>query len=102
MEFGKARNICIRRTSDLEILGNVQNYKYGICLNKEKVSRVSKRREQDTKVEKPIHDSIRESVTWECKEHAWSEIMNVLAKPKGTTGRWNLDFWRLEQFYTNF
>jgi hypothetical protein len=31
---------------------------------------------------------------------AWSEIMNVLANPKGSVGRWNLNFWRLEQFYT--
>jgi hypothetical protein len=28
--------------------------------------------------------------------------MNVLANPKGSVGRWNLNFWRLEQFYTNF
>jgi hypothetical protein len=28
--------------------------------------------------------------------------MNVLANPKGSVGRWNLSFWRLEQFYTNF
>jgi hypothetical protein len=26
----------------------------------------------------------------------------VLANPKGSVGRWNLNFWRLEQFYTNF
>jgi hypothetical protein len=53
------------------------------------------------KVETPIHDSIRALVTWECKE-AWSEIMNVLANPKGSVGHWNLNFWKLEQFYTNF
>jgi hypothetical protein len=35
-------------------------------------------------------------------QRAWSEIMNVLANPKGSVGRWNLNFWRLEQFYTNF
>jgi hypothetical protein len=35
-------------------------------------------------------------------QRAWSEIMNVLVNPKGSVGRWNLDFWRLEQFYTNF
>jgi hypothetical protein len=29
-------------------------------------------------------------------------IMNVLANPKESVGRWNLNFWRLEQFYTNF
>jgi hypothetical protein len=52
-------------------------------------------------VETPVHHSIRESVSWECKI-AWSEIMNVLANPKGSVGRWNLNFWRLEQFYTNF
>jgi hypothetical protein len=28
--------------------------------------------------------------------------MNVLANLKGSPGRWNLNFWRLEQFYTNF
>jgi hypothetical protein len=33
---------------------------------------------------------------------AWSEIMDVLANPKGSVGRWNLNFWRLEQFYTIF
>jgi hypothetical protein len=52
------------------------------------------------KVETPIHDNIRELVIWECKEH-WSAIMNVLANPKGRVGRWNLNFWRLEQFYTS-
>ena len=35
-------------------------------------------------------------------QRACSEIMNVLANPKGRVGRWNLSFWRLEQFYTNF
>jgi hypothetical protein len=53
------------------------------------------------KVETPIHDSIRELVTWECKEHGVN-IMNVLANPKGSAGRWNLSFWRLELFNTNF
>jgi hypothetical protein len=28
--------------------------------------------------------------------------MNVLANPKGSVGRWNLNFWRLEQFYITF
>jgi hypothetical protein len=28
--------------------------------------------------------------------------MNMLANPKGSVGRWNLNIWRLEQFYTNF
>ena len=28
-------------------------------------------------------------------QRAWSEIMNVLADPKGSVGRWNHDFWRL-------
>jgi hypothetical protein len=28
--------------------------------------------------------------------------MNVLANPKGSVGRWNMNFWRLEQFYANF
>lgn len=46
MEFGKTRKICIRKTSDLEILGDVQNYKYGICLNKEKMSRLSVKEER--------------------------------------------------------
>jgi hypothetical protein len=53
------------------------------------------------KVETPIHDNIRELVTRECKEHGVN-IMNVLANPKGSVGRWNLNFWRLEQFYTIF
>jgi hypothetical protein len=35
-------------------------------------------------------------------QRAWSEIMNVLANPRGSVGHWNLNFWRLEQFYTNF
>jgi hypothetical protein len=30
---------------------------------------------------------------------AWSEIMNVLANPEGSDGRWNLNFWRLEQIF---
>jgi hypothetical protein len=34
-------------------------------------------------------------------QRAWSEIMNVLANPKGSVGCWNLNFWILEQFYTN-
>jgi hypothetical protein len=49
-----------------------------------------------TKVETPIRDSIRELVTWECKEHGVN-IMNVLALPKGSVGRWNLNFWRLSR-----
>jgi hypothetical protein len=44
-----------------------------------------------TKVETPIHDNIRELVTWECKEHGVN-IMNVLANPKASVGRWNLNF----------
>jgi hypothetical protein len=28
--------------------------------------------------------------------------LNVLANPKGSVGRSNLIFWRLEQFYTIF
>ena len=56
---------------------------------------------KSTKVETPIHDRIRELITWECKEHGVN-IMNVLANPKGSVGRWNRNFWRLEQFYTNF
>jgi hypothetical protein len=28
--------------------------------------------------------------------------MNVLANPKGSVGHWNLNFWKLEQFYTTF
>ena len=35
-------------------------------------------------------------------KRAWSEIMGVLAYSKGSVGRWNLKFWRLEQFYTIF
>jgi hypothetical protein len=34
-------------------------------------------------------------------QRAWSEIMNVLANPKGSVGLWNLNLWRVEQFYTN-
>ena len=38
------------------------------------------------KVETPIRDNVRELVNW-------SEIMmNVLANPKGSVGRWNLNF----------
>jgi hypothetical protein len=43
------------------------------------------------KVETPIHDSVRELVTWECKEHGVN-IMNVLANPKGSVGRWTSEF----------
>ena len=43
------------------------------------------------KVETPIHDSVSELVTWECKEHGVN-IMNVLANPKGSVRRWNLKF----------
>jgi len=32
-------------------------------------------------------------------QRAWSKIMNVLANLEGSVGRWNLNFWRLEQFY---
>jgi hypothetical protein len=55
------------------------------------------------KVETPIHDSIRELVTWECKEHGMN-IMNVLAHPKGKCWALESEFliWRLEEFYTNF
>jgi hypothetical protein len=35
-------------------------------------------------------------------QRAWTEIMNVLANPKGSVGRWNLHFRRLEQVYTIF
>jgi hypothetical protein len=53
------------------------------------------------KAEPPIHDNIRELITWECKEHGVN-IMKVVASPKGSVGHWNRNFWRLEQFYTNF
>ena len=53
------------------------------------------------KVETPIHDSTREIGNMGV-QRAWSEIMNVLAKAKGSVERWNLNFWRLEQFYTKF
>jgi hypothetical protein len=43
------------------------------------------------KVETPIHDDIRELVTWECKEHGVN-IMNVLANSKGSVGRWTSEF----------
>ena len=39
-----------------------------------------------SKVETPIHDSIRKLVTWECKEHG-VKILNVLTNPKGSVGR---------------
>jgi hypothetical protein len=35
-------------------------------------------------------------------QRAWSEIMIVLTNQKGSIGRWNLNFWKLEQFYTIF
>ena len=51
----------------------------------------------------------RDTYSWQYKgignlgvQRAWSEIMNVLANPKGSVGLWNLNFWKLEQFYTNF
>jgi hypothetical protein len=50
---------------------------------------------KSTKVETPIHDNIRELVTWKSKENGVN-IMNVLANPKGSVGHWNLNFWRLE------
>jgi hypothetical protein len=43
------------------------------------------------KVETPIHDSIRELVTWECKEHGVN-IVNVLANPKGKCWALELEF----------
>jgi hypothetical protein len=59
------------------------------------------RMKTQSKVETPIHDSIRELVTWKCTKHG-VKIMNVLANLKGSVGRWNLNFWRLEKFYTIF
>jgi hypothetical protein len=50
-----------------------------------------------SKVETPIHDSIRELVTWECKEHGVKSRMCQQMR-KEVLG---LNFWRLEQFYTN-
>jgi hypothetical protein len=51
----------------------------------------------------------RDTYSWQYKgignqgvQRAWSEIMNVLANPKGSARRWNLNFWRVKQFYTNF
>jgi hypothetical protein len=51
----------------------------------------------------------RDTHSWQYKgicnsgvQRTWSEIMNVLANPKGSVGRWNLNFRRLEQFHTNF
>ena len=35
------------------------------------------------KAETPIHNNIRELVTWECKEHG-VQIINVLANLKGS------------------
>jgi hypothetical protein len=35
-------------------------------------------------------------------QRAWSEVMNVLANPKGSVGRSNPNFWRLEQFLHEF
>jgi hypothetical protein len=40
-----------------------------------------------SKVETPIHDNIRELVTYMGVQRAWSEIMNVLANPKGSVGQ---------------
>jgi len=53
------------------------------------------------KVGTHVHDNIRNLITWECKEHG-VKIVNVLANLKGSVGRWNLNVWRLEQFYTKF
>ena len=54
-----------------------------------------------TKVETQIHDKYK-GIGNLGVQRAWSESMNVLANPKGNVGRWNMNFWRLEQFYTNF
>jgi hypothetical protein len=35
-------------------------------------------------------------------QRAWSEIMNVLANPKGSVGRWNLNFGGLSNFTQSF
>ena len=48
---------------------------------------------QLVKVEAPIHDNIRELVTWECKEYG-VKIMNVLANPKRKC--WALEYEFLE------
>ena len=44
-----------------------------------------------TKVGTPIHDNIRELVTWECNEHGVN-IMNVLANPKGKCWALEVEF----------
>ena len=54
------------------------------------------------KVETPIHDNIYKGIGNMRVQKGWSEIMNVLANPKGSARRWNLKFWMLEQLYTNF
>jgi hypothetical protein len=54
-----------------------------------------------SKVETPIHEK-NKGIGNLGVQRAWSEIMNVLANPKGSVGRWNLNFWRLQQYYTNF
>jgi hypothetical protein len=48
----------------------------------------------DSKVETSIHDSIRDLGV----QRAWSEFMNVLANPKGSVGRWNMNFGGLSSF----
>ena len=54
-----------------------------------------------SKVEIPVHDNIRELVTWECKEHGVKNHECVSKSERASVGLWNLNFWRLEQFYTN-
>jgi hypothetical protein len=43
------------------------------------------------KVETPIHVKYK-GIGNLGVQRAWSEIMNVLANPKGSVGRWNMNF----------
>jgi hypothetical protein len=45
-----------------------------------------------------IHQVLTKGIGNMGVQRAWSEIMNVLANPKGNVGRWNLNFWSLSKF----
>jgi hypothetical protein len=50
------------------------------------------------KVETPICDNIYKGIGNLGVQRVWREIMNVLANPKGSVGRWNLNFGVLSNF----
>jgi hypothetical protein len=54
-----------------------------------------------SKVETPVHDSIRELITWECKEHGVN-IMDVLANPKRKCWALESEFLEARAIYHKF